>query len=89
MTVGVLELIAYTVPPEWRGRSVALAMRRVLYSVMPQVVAAWCRRRGHRTHYATYYGQADPSTLLPGDLDIVFLSATTQVREDIFLEVAQ
>jgi hypothetical protein len=78
MTVGVLELIAYTVPPEWRGRSVALAMRRVLYSVMPQVVAAWCRRRGHRTHYATYYGQADPATLLPADLDIVFLSATTQ-----------
>lgn len=78
MNVGVVELIAYTVPPEWHGRAVATAMRKMLYSVMPQVVATWCRRRGHRTHYATYYGQADPVTLLPNDLDIVFVSATTQ-----------
>ena len=78
MNVGVIELIAYTVPPEWHGRGVALAMRKMLYSVMPQVVAAWVRRRGHRTHYATYYGQADPVRLLPDDLDLVFVSATTQ-----------
>ncbi len=78
MNVGVIELIAYTVPPEWRGRNIALAMRKVLYSVMPQVVATWCRRRGHRTHYATYYGQADPASLLPDDLQTVFISATTQ-----------
>ncbi|CAN5561136.1 hypothetical protein BH11PLA2_BH11PLA2_04530 [soil metagenome] len=78
MNVGIIELIAYTVPPEWHGRNVALAMRKILYSVMPQVVAAWCRRRGHRTHYSTYYGQADPVTLLPDDLNIVFISATTQ-----------
>jgi hypothetical protein len=78
VNVGVIELIAYTVPPEWHGRTVAVAMRKVLYSVMPQAVAAWCRRRGHRTHYATYYGQADPATLLPDDLDIVLVSATTQ-----------
>jgi radical SAM superfamily enzyme YgiQ (UPF0313 family) len=78
MNVGVLELIAYTVPPEWHRRALADAMRKVLYSIMPQVVAAWCRRLGHRTSYATYYGQADPLALLPGDLDVVFISATTQ-----------
>jgi len=78
MRVGVIELIAYTVPPEWHSRNVATTMRKMLYSVMPQVVAAWCRRRGHRTNYATYYGQADPVRLLPGDLQLVFISATTQ-----------
>jgi hypothetical protein len=78
MNVGVLELIAYTVPPEWRRRALAAALRKVLYSVMPQAVAAWCRRLGHRTHYATYYGQADPLRLLPDDLDVVFVSASTQ-----------
>lgn len=78
MNIGVIELIAYTVPPEWHGRSVALSLRKMLYSVMPQVVATWCRRRAHRTHYATYYGQADPVQLLPADLQIVFISATTQ-----------
>jgi hypothetical protein len=78
MNVGILELIAYTIPPEWHRRNLALALRKVLYSVMPQAVAAWCRRAGHRTSYATYYGQADPASLLPADLDVVFLSATTQ-----------
>jgi hypothetical protein len=78
MNVGVLELVAYTVPPEWHRQRAAAAMRKLLYSVMPQVVAAWCRRLGHRTHYATYYGQADPLRLLPDDLDVVFVSASTQ-----------
>jgi hypothetical protein len=60
MKVGVLELVAYTVPPEWRRQPAAAAMRKLLYCVMPQTVAAWCWRLGHRTHYATYYGHADP-----------------------------
>src|SRR6516164_7512493 len=78
MRVGVLELVAYTVPPEWHRQPAAAAMRKLLYSVMPQAVAAWCRRLGHRTHYATYYGQADLLRLLPDDLDVVFVSASTQ-----------
>jgi hypothetical protein len=78
MRVGVLELVAYTVPPDWHRQPAAAAMRKLLYSVMPQAVAAWCRRLGHRTHYATYYGQADPLRLLPDDLDVVFVSASTQ-----------
>jgi hypothetical protein len=78
MNVGVLELISFTVPPEWRPQWAASHLRRHLYSIMPQVVAAWARRLGHRVHYATFYGQSDPLRLLPDDLDVVFLSATTQ-----------
>ena len=78
MKVGVLELISFTVPPEWRPQWAASHLRRHLYSIMPQVVAAWARRLGHRVHYATFYGQADPLSLLPDDLDVVFLSTTTQ-----------
>lgn len=78
MNVGVLELVAYTVPPEWHRQWPAAELRKLLYSLMPQAVAAWCRRLGHRTHYAAYSGQADPLGLLPDDLDVVFLSASTQ-----------
>ena len=78
MKVGVLELISFTVPPEWRPQWIAFALRRHLYSVMPQVVAAWARRLGHTVHYATYYGQADPLGLLPNDLDVVIVSSATQ-----------
>src|SRR4051812_15779976 len=78
MKVGVLELISFTVPPEWRPQWAASALRRHLYSVMPQVVAAWARRLGHTVHYATYYGQTDPLGLLPNDLDVVIVSSATQ-----------
>lgn len=78
MNVGVLELISFTVPPEWQAQRAESILRRHLYSIMPQVVSVWARRAGHRVHYATYHGQADPTTLLPNDLDIVFISASTQ-----------
>ena len=78
MRVGVLELISFTVPPEWRPQWAASHLRRHLYSVMPQVVVAWARRLGHTVHYATYYGQADPLSLLPDDLDAVIISSATQ-----------
>jgi hypothetical protein len=45
---------------------------------MPQVIAAWCRRQGHLTYYATYFGQRSPETLLPNDLDLIFVSAFTE-----------
>lgn len=44
---------------------------------MPQAVATWCRELGHDVTYATYYGQRDPRSLLPTDLDVVFVSAYT------------
>lgn len=78
VVVGVLELISFTVPPEWQAQRAESLLRRHLYSIMPQVVSVWARRLGHTVHYATYHGQADPLSLLPTDLDIVFLSASTQ-----------
>ncbi len=47
-------------------------------SITPQAVAIWCRQLGHHVHYTTYYGQADPQSLLPGDLDVLFVSAYTR-----------
>jgi hypothetical protein len=72
--VGVLEIVA---PGPARGPLDA-ALRHVTVrqaaSVMPQVVAAWARRGGHRVDYAVYHGQRDPLSLLPGDLDVALIS---------------
>jgi radical SAM superfamily enzyme YgiQ (UPF0313 family) len=76
--IGVIELIAYTVASEWTTLFGVSRFKRQLYGIMPQVVAAWCRALGHRVSYATYYGQSDPELLLPDDLDVVFIAATTQ-----------
>ena len=76
--VGVIELIAYTVASEWDTLIGVNRFKRQLYAIMPQVIAVWCRQLGHRVTYATYYGQCDPELLLPDDLDVVFIAATTQ-----------
>lgn len=76
--VGVIELLAYTVSSEWLHRRLVSTAKRQMYSVMPQVISVWCREFGHNVTYATYYGQADPISLLPDDLDVVFISASTQ-----------
>lgn len=46
-------------------------------SITPQAIAVWCRQSGHQVYYATYYGQADPKSLLPDDLDVVFIGTYT------------
>jgi radical SAM superfamily enzyme YgiQ (UPF0313 family) len=78
LKIGVLDLLS----GEWNGGAAAhpygLIYRRMFYGVMPQVVAAWCRRRGHEVYYATYFGQRRPERLMPNGLDLVFISAFTE-----------
>jgi hypothetical protein len=78
LRVGVLELLV----PEARcspiERIYTSLLTRQYAGIMSQSVSAWCRRLGHETFYAAYRGQADPRSLLPTDLDVVFISAYTQ-----------
>jgi len=76
--IGVLEILAAEVGGGWFQKLNKLLIRRQYASVMPQAVSVWCRQLGHQTFYATYYGQSDPKSLLPDDLDIVFISAYTR-----------
>jgi hypothetical protein len=78
LRVAVLELLAYTVASEWELLRPVAMFKRQFYSVMPQVVAVWARQLGHQVSYATYYGQADAESLLPDDIDIVFIAASSQ-----------
>src|SRR5215210_470188 len=77
MRVGVLEILALP------SRRPAEQLYHVLISkqfasITPQAVSVWCRRQGHATFYATYYGLGDPYRALPADLDVVFISCYTQ-----------
>lgn len=78
MRVGILELLrAEATPDGWRRAHTHLICRQYA-SIMPQALGVWSRRLGHETFYATYFGQQDPFTLLPADLDVVFLSTFTR-----------
>ena len=78
MRVGILELLG---PPARRPVDLAyqVLITKQYASITPQAISVWCRRLGHETFYATYYGLGRPDRLLPADLDVVFISCYTQV----------
>jgi radical SAM superfamily enzyme YgiQ (UPF0313 family) len=76
--IGVFEILEARAAPSVTMRLYTAALTRQYVSITPQAVSVWCRQLGHDTFYATYYGQADPKSLLPDDLDVVFLSSYTR-----------
>ena len=78
MRVGVLELLTDSQNRGYMAALYARYFRSQFMSLMPQAVAVWCRQLGHRVSYAAYWGNGDPRSLLPGDLDLVFIAVYTQ-----------
>jgi hypothetical protein len=78
MRIGVLEVLTDSTPRNPLVNVYNNHFRRQYASITPQAVSAWCRQLGHEVHYATYYGQVRPESLLPRELDVVFLSTYTQ-----------
>jgi radical SAM superfamily enzyme YgiQ (UPF0313 family) len=78
MNVGVLELIEDSASTSWTDVAYRGLFKKYHASITPQAVSVWCRQLGHDVHYATYYGQRDPVTLLPDGLDAVFIASYTQ-----------
>src|SRR4029079_18395482 len=56
----------------------ARIMHANLASIMPQVVAVWCEEEGHEVTFVCYTGFEDIDTLLPDQVDLVFIGAFTQ-----------
>ena len=77
MRAGILDLLT-TPSRTLADRAYDLVLTKQYASIMPQAIAVWCRRHGHRTAYATYWGHGDPRRLLPNDLDVVFIATYTQ-----------
>lgn len=78
MRIGILDILS--LPVRSLGETAYNVMLTKQYaSLMPQAIAVWCRRRGHRTFYGAYWGAGDPRRLLPRDLDLVFVASYTQV----------
>jgi len=78
MRIGILELLTDVRATGWVARTYANYLTKQFASITPQAIAVWCRELGHEVHYRTYYGQADPHTLLPKGLDIVFIGSYTR-----------
>ena len=77
MHVGIIEILVEEPMRGIVGTVYAKYVRKQLASIGPQAVSVWCRQLGHKVHYATYYDQQDPVSLLPGGLDVVFIATHT------------
>ena len=77
MNIAIIEILALE-GCRWIDHLYNLLITRQFTSIMPQVVAVWCRQLGHRVHYASYYGFGDPIELIPTDAEIVFFACYTQ-----------
>ena len=77
MRVGILEILSLPSQNIASSAFNSLVVKQYA-SVMPQVVTAWCRRSGHQTFYASYYGTGSVLSQIPEDLDILFISCHTQ-----------
>jgi radical SAM superfamily enzyme YgiQ (UPF0313 family) len=53
-------------------------MHANLASIMPTVVATWCKQEGHDVNMICYTGHEDLSKELPKNVDVVFICAFTQ-----------
>jgi hypothetical protein len=77
MRVGIIEFLTDASLSGALSRLYSAYFRKQFVSIGPQAVAVWCRQLGHDVHYATYYGQNDPASLLPNDLDVAFFATHT------------
>ncbi len=78
MRIGILDLMSAGATKGRRHAVYNFLVTRQYASIMPQAISVWCRNLGHEVFYATYFGNQDPQKLLPGDLDVVFISTYTQ-----------
>lgn len=72
--IGILDLGAAKSTKRW-AHYLGLPEKKQYVSVTPQAIAVWCRQLGHSVYYAAYYGAGEPKAKLPNDLDVVFISA--------------
>jgi radical SAM superfamily enzyme YgiQ (UPF0313 family) len=78
MRIGIIDLLTDAPLRGWGSRLYGLYFRKQFMTIMPQAIAVWCRSLGHVVYYATYYGQQDPLSLIPEDIDVLFVASYTQ-----------
>ena len=74
LRIGVIDLVSQGPTNSLWAR----VMHANLASIMPQVVAVWCKNQGHDVTLLCYTGLEDLTRELPRDLDLVFIGAFTE-----------
>jgi hypothetical protein len=80
LRVGIVDIVS-------KGPTRALYARLMnpnLASIMPQVIAVWCREEGHDVSFVCYTGLEDLRKELPSKVDLVFIGAFTEAAQTAY-----
>ena len=80
LRIGIIDIVS-------RGPTRALyarIMNSSLASIMPQVIGVWCQEEGHEITFVCYTGFEDLLTVLPDDVDVVFIGAFTEAAHTAY-----
>jgi len=77
LRIGVLDIVARAPTRALYAR----VMHANLASIMPQVIAVWCEEMGHDVQLECYTGFEDLESILPRDIDVLFIGAFTQAAQ--------
>src|SRR5260370_19892350 len=80
LRIGIIDIVS-------KGPTLALyarIMNASLASIMPQVIGVWCREEGHDVTFVCYTGFEDLLTVLPDNVDVVFISAFTEASHPAY-----
>src|SRR5436853_7337881 len=77
LRIGVLDIVARAPTRALYAR----VMHANLASIMPQVIATWCEELGHEVRLECYTGFEDLESILPRDIDVLFIGALTQADQ--------
>jgi hypothetical protein len=78
--IGIIDIVS-------RGPTRALYARVMnpnLASIMPQVIAVWCKEEGHDVTFVCYTGCEDLLKELPSKVDLVFIGAFTEAAHTAY-----
>jgi hypothetical protein len=80
LRIGVLDIVSRGPTRAWFGR----VMNANLASIMPQVIAVWCRQEGHEVTFVCYTGFEDLLKEVPKNVDLVFISAFSEAAQTAY-----
>ncbi|MBZ5582733.1 MAG: radical SAM protein [Acidobacteriia bacterium] len=78
--IGIIDIVS-------KGPTRALYARVMnpnLASIMPQVIAVWCREQGHDVTFLCYTGFEDLIGELPSNIDLIFIGAFTEAAHTAY-----
>ncbi len=77
LIIGIIDLVS----PKPTHSLYSHIMNANLASIMPQVIAVWCKEQGHNVTFLCYTGRENIINEMPANVDLVFIGAFSEAAQ--------